>query len=53
VNTPRAYLIPQAWREVVERLQWNGVQMTRLSQDQTLAVRVYRITSVTYPAHTV
>ena len=47
VNTPRAYLIPQAWREVVERLQWNGVQMTRLGQDQTLAVRVYRITSVT------
>lgn len=47
VNTPQAYLIPQAWREVIERLQWNGVHMTRLTADQTLTVQTYRVTSVT------
>lgn len=46
VDTPRAYLIPQAWREVVERLQWNQVQLQRLDADQTLQVRSYRIESV-------
>lgn len=47
VQAPRAYLIPQAWREVIERLQWNGVHMTRLEADQTLEARVYRIEGVT------
>lgn len=46
VETPHAYLIPQAWREVIERLQWNGVQLQRLSQDQIMQVRTYRIKSV-------
>ncbi len=47
VEAPRAYLIPQAWREAVERLQWNGVELTRLDADQILEARVYRIESVT------
>jgi hypothetical protein len=47
VQAPRAYLIPQAWREVIERLQWNGVHMTRLEADQTMEARVYRIERVT------
>ena len=47
VRAPRAYLIPQAWREVIERLQWNGVQMQRLTSDQTLQAQTYRIQSVT------
>jgi hypothetical protein len=25
VAAPKAYLVPQAWREVIERLEWNGV----------------------------
>jgi hypothetical protein len=33
---PKAYLIPQAWAEVIERLEWNGVQMERLAHDTTL-----------------
>ncbi len=51
VSAPRAYLIPQAWREVVERLQWNGVQMERLAADQTLQARVYHVTSTTSRKH--
>ncbi|QYF94905.1 peptidase M14 [Massilia sp. PAMC28688] len=47
VATPRAYVVPRAWREAVERLQWNGVQMEQLGEDRVQEVRVYRIKSVT------
>jgi hypothetical protein len=47
VAVPRAYLVPQAWREVIERLQWNGVALQRLPADQLFpAARVYRIGKV-------
>ena len=46
VRAPRAYLVPQAWREVIERLAWNGVQMTHLAADQVIEVEYYHITSV-------
>jgi hypothetical protein len=46
VRAPRAYLIPQAWREAIERLEWNGVQITRLDADQALEVEYYHIASV-------
>jgi hypothetical protein len=52
VAAPRAYLIPQAWREVIERLQWNGVALRRLDADQLFdAVRVYRVQDVTARAN--
>jgi hypothetical protein len=48
VAAPRAYLVPQAWREAIERLEWNGVELKRLAQDQLFdAARVYRIRDVT------
>lgn len=46
VATPKQYLIPQAWREVIERLQWNGVVLQRLDADQTVQAQVYRIGNV-------
>ncbi len=46
VSAPRRYLVPQAWREVIERLQWNGVQLERLPSDQLLQAQVYHIDSV-------
>jgi hypothetical protein len=46
VATPRAYVLPQAWREAVERLQWNGVKMERIEADRTLEVQYYHIASV-------
>jgi hypothetical protein len=51
VRAPRAYLVPQAWREVIERLAWNGVQMTRLSADEVMDVEYYHIKSVASRAH--
>ncbi|MGJ7608820.1 M14 family zinc carboxypeptidase [Variovorax sp. LT1R20] len=47
VAAPKAYLVPQAWREVIERLEWNGVAMRRLEEDRVFeSARVYRIERV-------
>ncbi len=46
VDAPCGYLIPQAWREVIERLQWNGVTLQRLSSDQTVQAQTYRIQTI-------
>jgi hypothetical protein len=46
VTTPQAYVIPQQWREVIERLQWNGVHMERIRQAHTVSAQTYRITRV-------
>jgi hypothetical protein len=44
---PGAYLIPQAWQEVIARLEWNGVTLQRLEQDRVFAsARVYGIRHV-------
>ncbi len=43
VEKPVAYIIPQAYRELIERLQWNGVEVKRLTQNQSLNVELYRI----------
>jgi len=43
VPEPGSYDIPQAWPEVIARLQWNGVQLERLSADRTLHGQAYRI----------
>ena len=40
---PAAYLIPQAWAEVVDRLRGAGVRLQRLRQDTTLTAEFYRI----------
>jgi len=44
-TAPRAYLVPQAWREVAERLAWNQVELQRLSEPTRLQVEAYRVTS--------
>lgn len=40
---PLAYIIPQAYREVIERLQWNGVETKRLPTDTTIEAEYYYI----------
>ena len=46
VATPQAYLIGQAWREVITRLGWNNVTLHRLAQDQQFEVQCYRFGAV-------
>lgn len=43
VQKPMAYVIPQAYQDVIERLRWNNVVLHRLTEDQTLQVEQYRI----------
>ena len=43
VEKPKAYIIPQAYSKVIERLQWNGVKMERLSKNTTLEAEFYYI----------
>lgn len=43
VQKPKAYIIPQGWWKVIELLELNKVQMTRLKKDTTIEVEVYRI----------
>lgn len=46
VPAPRAYVVPQQWREAIERLQWNGVKLERVDAERQQEVSVYRIASV-------
>ncbi len=46
VPAPRAYVVPQQWREAIERLQWNGVRMERVEADRVEEVDYYHIVSV-------
>lgn len=43
VSKPRAYVVPQAWHAVIDRLRWNRVPMWPLPNDTTLLVQRYRV----------
>ena len=46
VKRPKAYIIPQGWWEVVDRLRTNRVQFYPLFRDTALEVEIYRIEDV-------
>ena len=43
ISKPQAYIIPQAYEKVIQRLRWNQVKLQRLTQDIELEVEMYRI----------
>ncbi len=43
VEKPLAYIIPFAWKEVIQRLQLNSVQLTKIKNDTVLTLKVYYI----------
>lgn len=45
VQKPVAYIIPQAYAGVIDRLQWNGVVMHRLEEALPLEVEMYRMSA--------
>lgn len=45
ITAPKAYILPQGWVRVAERLKANGVQMIRLEKDTVIQVEAYRILS--------
>ncbi len=56
VEKPIAYIIPQAYQEVIERLRWNGVEMFQLQEDvapelERYYIREYETTKTPYEGH--
>ena len=47
MRAPKGYIVPQAWREAIERLQWNGVEMAAFDEASTIEAQYYHIASVT------
>lgn len=45
VSKPKAYILPQGWRKVAERLKANNVHMRPLPADTTIEVEAYTIAS--------
>ncbi|MDQ2824955.1 MAG: M14 family metallopeptidase [Verrucomicrobiota bacterium] len=43
VTRPKAYWIPPAWNEVVQRLQLHGIQLERISESRDVKVTMYRL----------
>jgi hypothetical protein len=43
VEKPHAYVIPQAYDDVIKRLEWNGVKLQRLSTDVAHEFEMYYI----------
>ena len=43
VERPEAYIVPQSNHRVIERLNWNGVEMKRLAKDTEIEVELYQI----------
>jgi len=43
IEAPEAYVIPQAYPEVIDRLRWNGVQLYRIAVDAEAPAEVYYI----------
>jgi hypothetical protein len=46
VATPKSYIVPQEWRDVIQRLQWNRVGMQRATETKQLTVQIYHIKNV-------
>lgn len=46
VIAPAVYILPQAWREVAERLAWHGVKMQQLAIDTVIRAERYLISKV-------
>ncbi|MDY0779742.1 M14 family metallopeptidase [Tenacibaculum sp. IB213877] len=43
VNIPKAYIIPDGWHNVIERLENNRIEFTRFKKDTTITVEVNHI----------
>lgn len=43
VARPKAYWIPPAWNDVVERLQLHGIQVERIKEPRDVKVTMYRL----------
>lgn len=45
IKKPKAYVIPQGYTRLIERLEWNGVRMEKLQKDTLMDLEMYYITN--------
>lgn len=50
IRIPEYYILPQAWKRVIERLQWSRIKFTHLPADTALEVEVYYIDECSHPS---
>lgn len=50
VTKPEMYIIPQAWTDVIYRLQINGIRLRRLLRDTAISSGYYQLTDVKHPS---
>lgn len=43
IEKPKAYVFPQAYHKIAERLMWNGVKVERIDTEKTMNVQSYFI----------
>lgn len=43
IKIPEVYLIPAAYKEIIQRLKWNSVQMRKLPHDTVVNAKFYKI----------
>ncbi|PCI94909.1 MAG: hypothetical protein COB15_12710 [Flavobacteriales bacterium] len=43
VKKPIAYIVPQAYSKVIDRLKWNKIEMKRLERDTVINVEMYYV----------
>ena len=46
VTAPKFYVVPQEWREIIQRLEWNCVQMERVKETRQQVLQTYHIKDV-------
>ena len=55
IEKPKAYVFPQAYHKIAERLMWNGVKVERIDTEKTMNVQSYFIENYkdqkTYEGH--
>lgn len=50
VAAPRAYVVPRAWTDVVERLRLHGIRLERVLEPMTIDAERYRFENVSFAA---
>ena len=50
ITRPKAYWIPAAWSEVIERLQIHGIQFERITEAHEMKVTMYRLEEAKFEA---
>ncbi|MEJ7577446.1 MAG: M14 family metallopeptidase [Pyrinomonadaceae bacterium] len=48
VAVPRYYVVPPQWTEVIDRIQWHGIEFERLREELTIDVESYRFSEVRF-----